>query len=263
LSPSAAARWTAAQRVRVARTRPATPGADLDGERRLYDDVAGRAPVVPVGRVGDLRLRTRVVDAEVAAAIGRGIEQIVLLGAGYDGRALRFAAGAIRWFEVDTAAVQADKRGRMRALDLAPSGVIWVSADLETDDLGAALDAAGLDPARPSLFVCESALLGLPLAAAASLSETLRARAEPGSRFVATFAVAPDPTGSRRTLRTATSAATRVLGETRRDELRPGDPEKLMVVTGWHITHTELGHDHLLDRGAHQLMLVCVPRPPP
>jgi methyltransferase (TIGR00027 family) len=262
LSPSASARWTAAQRVRAARTRPATPGGDLDGERRLYDDVAGRGPIVPAGRVGDLRLRTRVVDAEVATAIGRGIEQIVLLGAGYDGRALRFAADSVHWFEVDTAAVLADTRRRMHELDLAPAGVVWVSADLETDDVGAALDAAGLDPARPSLFVCESALVGLPLAVAASLCETTRARAEPGSTLVATFAVAPDPTAPRRTLRTATNIASRALGETRRDELRPGDPEKLLVVTGWHITHTERGPEHMLDRGAHQLVLVCEPRLP-
>ena len=35
-----------------------------------------------------------------------------------------------------------------------------------------------------------------------------------------------------------------------------------MVVTGWHATHIERGVEHLLDRGAYQLVLVCEPRPP-
>jgi methyltransferase (TIGR00027 family) len=245
----------------MARTRPATPGGDLDGERRLYRDVIGSIPVLPAGRVGDVQLRTRVVDAEVAHAIGRGIDQIVLVGAGYDGRALRFAADALRWFEVDTAVVLTDTRNRLGALGVAPAGVAWVDADIERDDLAVVLDAAGHDHARPSLFVCESVLVGLPLPATASLCEGLRARAARGSTFVATFAVAPEPTRPLRTLRTATNAAMRVLGETRRDELRPGDPEKLMVVTGWHATHIERGSEHRLDRAAHQLVVVCEPRP--
>ncbi len=246
----------------MARTRPATPGGDLDGERRLYQDVIGSVPVLPAGRVSDVQLRTRVVDAEVAHAIGRGIDQIVLVGAGYDGRALRFATDGLRWFEIDNAAVLSDTRNRLRSLGLAPAGVAWVNADVEHDDLAAALDAAGHDPARPSLFVCESVLVGLPLAVTASLCEGLRARAAPGSTFVATFAVAPEPTRPLQTLRIATNAAMRVLGETRRDELRPGDPEKLMVVTGWHATHIERGVEHRLDRAAYQLVLVCEPRPP-
>ena len=64
--------------------------------------------------------RTRFVDHEVADALGRGLDQVVLLGAGYDGRALRFGGGPARWFEVDRPATQADKRRRLEALGRAP-----------------------------------------------------------------------------------------------------------------------------------------------
>ena len=75
---------------------------------------------LPVGRPTGIAERTRVVDAEVARAIGRGTAQVVLLGAGYDGRALRFGGGAVRWFEVDLAATLADKRRRLDALGIGP-----------------------------------------------------------------------------------------------------------------------------------------------
>lgn len=156
------------------RTRPATPNGDLDGEHRLYRGVAGSSAVLPAGHRGDLHLRTRVVDAEVARAIGRGTDQIVLLGAGYDGRALRFAAESVRWFEVDSAALLADKRRRLSALGLAPAGVTWVGLNVEIEDLSAALGAAGHNASRPSLFVAESVLVETTLAVSATVCSTLR-----------------------------------------------------------------------------------------
>ena len=136
--PSLQARWVAAQRLRLERTRPSTPGGDVEAERRLYRAVAGGVSV-PVGRSSALAQRTQVIDAEVARALGRGTAQVVLLGAGDDGRALRFGGGAVRWFEVDRPAAQADKRRRLHALDIATTGTTYVGLDLLADDLGAAL----------------------------------------------------------------------------------------------------------------------------
>jgi methyltransferase (TIGR00027 family) len=245
----------------MARTRPATPSGDLDGEQRLYRDVAGSSALLSIGHRGDLDLRTRVVDAEVARAIGRGTDQIVLLGAGYDGRALRFAADSVRWFEVDSAALVTDKQRRLRTLGITPASVTWVGLNVETEDLSAALDAAGHDASRPSLFVAESMLVETTLGVSATICAALRAQAAPGSTLVATLAVAPEATRPLQALRSASGAFSQLVGAARRDELRPGDPQKLMVVTGWHVTHAERGHDHLLDRGAHQLVFVCEPNP--
>jgi methyltransferase (TIGR00027 family) len=258
--PSVTARRVAAHRARLERTRPSTPGADLEGEHRLYRDVSGMF-ALPVGRPTGIAERTRVVDAEVARAIGRGTTQVVLLGAGYDGRALRFGGGAVRWFEVDLAATQADKRRRLDALGSRAAAVSYVPLDLMVGDLGAALDAAGHDGAAPSLFVCEGLLAYVTLEAAASLCGTLRARAPHGSVLVAGFLVAPEPDPVARALRSTTEGLLRVLGEPRRNEFRPGDPEKLMVVTGWRVTHSESSAESRVDRGSHTLILVGEPGP--
>ncbi len=232
----------------------------MEGERRLYHDVAGRL-AGPLGRSTATAERTRVVDSEVARALGRGVDQVVLVGAGYDGRALRFGSAAVRWFEVDLPTTLADKRYRLDALGLSPPSVTAVGIDLRRADLGAALDAAGHDPGAPSLFVCEALLSGLTLEETASLCDTLRARAPAGSALVADFWVSPEPGAAARVLRSATDASRAVIGEPRRTELRPGDPDKLMVVTGWHVVHATPAAASRIDRGSHTVVLVCEPDP--
>jgi len=258
--PSLEARWVAAQRLHLARTRPSTPDGDVEAELRLYRAIAGRVSV-PVGRASALAQRTKVIDAEVARALGRGTTQIVLLGAGDDGRALRFAGGATRWFEVDRAQVQTDKRGRLSALGIATPGTSYVGLDLLTEDLGPALQAAGHDADVPSLFVCEGVFDPLTLEATASACAALRSRAAADSVLVATFSVVPEGSGPARALRSATNLVRQVTDEPRRNEFRPGDPEKLMVVTGWRVTHAESSSGRRFDPGAHMRILVCEPDP--
>lgn len=258
------ARWVAAQRLRLEHTRPSTPAGDVHAEHTLYRDIAGGV-TVPVGRSSVLARRTQVIDAEVARALGRGTAQIVLLGAGYDGRPLRFGGGAARWFEVDRPATLADKRRRLSMRGGAATAAIAVGVDLLADELaddpGVALDAAGHDPAAPSLFVCEDLLDSLTLQATASLCATLRSRAAPGSVLVVTVSVVPEGAAPVRALRAATGLLRRAADEPRRHEFRPGDPEKLMVVTGWRVTHAETSPGRRLDPGARVLILVCEPDP--
>jgi methyltransferase (TIGR00027 family) len=254
------ARWVAAQRLRLERTRPSTPGGDVAAERRLYRAIAGGVSI-PVGSSSTLAQRTQLIDAEVARALGRGTTQVVLLGAGDDGRALRFGGGTVRWFEVDRPAAQADKRCRLHALDIATTGTTYVGLDLLADDLGTALEAAGHDAAAPSLFVAEELFDALTLEATASVCSALRGRAAPGSALVATFSILPETGELARTLRAATGLLRQATDERRRNEFRPGDPQKLMVVTGWRVTHAESSAERRLDLGAHVLILVCEPGP--
>lgn len=253
----------AAQRLGLERTRPSTPGGDTDAEHRLYRAVAGGLSV-PSGRSSALAQRTRVIDAEVARALGRGTTQIVLLGAGDDGRALRFGGGAAHWFEVDRPAAQSDKRERLRALDIATTETSYLALDLSAgdgDDLGTALHAAGQQADAPSLFVAEALFDTLTLEATASVCAALRTRAAPGSVLVATFSVTPEAGELTRALRSASGLLRRATDEPRRNEFRPGDPQKLMVVTGWRVTHAESSPERRLDPGAHTLILVCEPDP--
>jgi O-methyltransferase involved in polyketide biosynthesis len=146
-------------------------------------------------------------------------------------------------------------------LGLVGTGTVAVGLDLSRDDLDAALDAAGHDAAVPSLFVCEGLLDSLTLEVTASVCATLRARAATGSVLTVTFSVYPEPGAPARALRSATGLLRQAASEPRRNEFRPGDPEKLMVVTGWRVTHTETTARRRLDPGAHTLLLVCEPDP--
>ncbi|HEX4127868.1 MAG TPA: SAM-dependent methyltransferase [Acidimicrobiales bacterium] len=256
--PLLAARWVAAQRLRLERTRPSTPDGDVDAEHRLYRAIAGGMSV-PVGRASALAQRTQVIDAEVARALGRGTTQIVLLGAGGDGRALRFAGGATRWFEVDRPQAQADKRRRLDALNIVTTGTRYVGLDLLSDDLGDALEAAGHEAGSPSLFISEGLFDALTLEATAAACSALRDRAAPDSVLVATFAVEPPASGPVRALRSATGVVRQATDDPRRNDFRPDDPQKLMVVTGWRVTHAESSAERRLDPGAHMLILVSEP----
>ncbi len=253
--PSVTDRWVAAHRARLERTRPSTPHGDVAGERLLYRDVAGRSTPA-LGPAGPIELRTRVVDAETALALGRGTEQVVVVSAGYDGRALRFGGGPTRWFEVDRPGILADRRRRLGSLGVR-SG--W-SSDVAVERvagalLGPALATAGHDPARPTLFVCEQVALVQSLEETAGILDALRERAAPGSVVVAGFEVAPEVAGVTRAVR---SLRERVSGPGR-DLYGPGDPEKLFVVTGWRVTRAESARAGRLDAGAYAHVLAGEP----
>jgi methyltransferase (TIGR00027 family) len=256
--PSLTARWVAARRAQLARTRSSTPAGDVDGEHALYRDVSG-AFVVSLARPAGIAHRTAFIDGEVAGAIGRGIGQIVILGAGYDGRALRFGGGPTRWFEVDFPSTQADKRRRLDALALAPAHVAYVPLDLMVDDLDAALATAGHDATAPSLFICEGLLPYLTLESSVALLRTLRDRAPVGSVLVATFLAAPEPRDLLLAWRRARDVLFRAIGEPRRNEFQPGDPEKLYVVTGWRVVRAKSGRASRIDRNAEMVILAAEP----
>jgi len=219
---------------------------------------------VPVGRAAALAQRTQVIDAEVARSLGRGTRQVVLLAPGDDGRALRFGGGATRWFEVDRPRTQADKRNRLGALGIVTAATTYVGLDLlhDGDDLDGALEAAGHDADAPSLFIAETALDTVTLEAKAWICRALRERATADSVLVAGLTVAPEGSAPARALRSATGLLRQIADEPRRSDLRPGDPEKLMVVTGWRVTHSESSVGRRLDPGARMVILVCEPGPP-
>ena len=258
--PSFTARWIAAHRAGLAGSRPCTPTGNPEAERRLYAGMGSglRLPgLAPTGLVE----RTHFIDNEVARAIGAGIEQVVIIGAGYDGRALRFGGGMTRWIEVDYPATQADKRQRLAALGIEPGpAVAYAGLDLLRDDVATALDAAGHDPGAPSLFICEGLLAYLPLEVCAGLSETLRARATAQSVLALNVRVVAPAGQLTQVWRRSLDQLFARLGEARRVNFEPGDIEKLLTVTGWRLVRSQTSGGHRLDRGtASGLVLAAQP----
>ncbi len=101
--------------------------------------------------------RTRLIDDLAEASLRSGVEQVVLLGAGFDARAYRMAAMAgATVFEVDHPATSAAKRQQVEsALGSLPSHVRFVPIDFNVEPLPSTMTAAGFESRRPTLFVWE------------------------------------------------------------------------------------------------------------
>jgi methyltransferase (TIGR00027 family) len=137
--------------------------------------------------------RSRFTENQLALAAARGTAQYVILGAGLDSFACRSElAGRLRVFEVDHPATQQRKRALMAAAGLAePPTLTWVPVDFETDELIAALTAAGLDPAAPA-FVSWLGVTMYLTAEAIGATLTSLSRLAPGSELVTDYMLTAD-----------------------------------------------------------------------
>jgi methyltransferase (TIGR00027 family) len=236
--PSRTARHVAQRRSRL--DRPAGPDGDPGADQRLEASLGGprRLGRVRVPRAAGVPMaaRTAFYDGMVQSSLADGIDQVVVLGAGYDGRALRFAAPGVRFFEVDHPATQADKARRLAEVGADLSGVHLVPADLAREDLGAVLAAAGFGADRPALFLCEGLLPYLTGAQGERLLQAAHDTSAPGSRFAVDFSVRPASIPwLARAIRGGVDVVLRAAGEPRRSEFGPGDPEALLARTGWTV----------------------------
>src|SRR4051794_41452471 len=85
-----------------------------------------------------MAVRSRLAEDELADAVGRGVMQYVVLGAGLDTFAYRnpFQGSGLKVFEVDHPATQAWKRGRLEEAGIAvPDSVRFVPVDFERQKL--------------------------------------------------------------------------------------------------------------------------------
>lgn len=141
---------------------------------------------------GALRARAAMMVARTVAvddAIRAGAApQVVILGAGLDGRAWRMSElrDAIV-FEVDHPDTQRDKRARVSTLKQAARDVRFVPVDFERDDLEAALAAAGHDPARPTTWVWEGVVMYLERKDIEATLKVITRRSPPGSQLIVVY----------------------------------------------------------------------------
>jgi methyltransferase (TIGR00027 family) len=172
--------------TRAGLDRPHSPGGDPQAQARLCE---GMRPA-PVERLRPmLAARTQFFDQAVLTALAAGTGQVVICGAGYDDRALRFRTPGVRFFEVDQGPTQADKARRLAALDTDLTGLTLVTADFRHDDVGEVLAAAGHDRERATLSLCEGLLVYLDQPTLTGLLTGLAARSAPDSTLIASLAV--------------------------------------------------------------------------
>jgi methyltransferase (TIGR00027 family) len=147
---------------------------------RLFDDpyaasfaAAGTEAAESTQRYLDLpcfregvRLRTRFIDDAVRDALAAGIDQVVILGAGFDARGMRMpeiAARGAKVFEIDTPDQLARKKEILAAAGYeVASNVAYVPFDFDAMDLEASLpdklEAMGFRRGGGAVFVWEGVI---------------------------------------------------------------------------------------------------------
>src|SRR5512139_1939686 len=103
---------------------------------------------------GFLAARDRYIDDVLQNSLSEGLQQLVILGAGYDSRAYRLNLAGVNVFEVDHPATQADKLAKLQtSFGKIPEQVTYVPVDFNTQTLERCLLESGYDPKRKTLFI--------------------------------------------------------------------------------------------------------------
>lgn len=132
--------------------------------------------------------RTSWIDQTITDVLDQSMEQVVILGTGYDTRAYRLEALAGRTvFEVDHPDTQAQKRMALGRAGIEPvSDLRFVATDFNLGNLEIAIASAGYQRSLPTLFLWEGVTNYLNDTA---VDATLRwcARASEGSHLIFTY----------------------------------------------------------------------------
>jgi methyltransferase (TIGR00027 family) len=135
-----------------------------------------------------MALRTAAIDKAVRDAITAGATQLVILGAGYDGRAWRMSElRGVRVFEVDHPATQDDKRARVRQLPAPIGNVSFISIDFARDALDTVLDRAGHDRSSPTCWIWEGVVMYLTRDVMRATLASIAGRSAPGSTLIVNY----------------------------------------------------------------------------
>lgn len=132
-------------------------------------------------------VRTRFIDELMERAIRGGATQLVILGAGFDTRAHRFAellkdASVI---EIDYSTTQEYKKRRVEAvLGGAPANVVYAPIDFARESLRDVLRNAGFQPRRKTYYLCEGVSMYVPEEGIKQTLRAIAAESAPGSTLL-------------------------------------------------------------------------------
>ena len=142
---------------------------------------------IPIAMLTSMMIvRTRFIDQALQRAVANGVTQVVMLGAGFDSRAYRFAdlLQHCRVVEIDAPPTQEYKKRRViEALGKLPDHVHYAPINLAEQSLSRVLEACGLRKEEKTFFIWEGVTMYLPEQSIRSVLETV-AQYAPGSTLV-------------------------------------------------------------------------------
>ncbi len=144
-------------------------------------------PTRPLKVMSVMAVRTEFFDRTLDDACDR-LQQVVVLGAGWDTRAWDERWSHLKFFEVDAPATQQEKREALASAGVDASHVTFVPVDFNETSWLPAITDAGFDPTRPTYILWEGVSMYLDEAV---IRETLQAVAGLGAGSVIAFDYLP------------------------------------------------------------------------
>jgi methyltransferase (TIGR00027 family) len=184
--------------------------------------------------------RTKYIDAVFRQALSDQFAQILIFGAGFDTRALRFQEKArqTRIFELDAHTTQEAKIGQYqkRRLNI-PSNLVFIAIDFGKELLPDKLDMAGFHKDRKSLFILEGLLMYLEPESVHTTFQTIREYAGTGSLVVFDY-IQTSVLRHEKTLYGESGIAQSVLkaGEQWRFGIEPVEIEQFVMAYGFEVS---------------------------
>jgi len=154
------------------------PGLRAAVEKGDYHALLVRAGLRPTQ--GHIVMRARFAEDALAAAVARGVRQLVVLAAGLDSSCVR-RDPRVCVIEVDHPASQRAKRDRLAALGAPLDGVEFLAVDFEREELAAALARSSLDRTRPAFVTWIGVSMYLPVPIGLATLAQIRASIAAGS----------------------------------------------------------------------------------
>ncbi len=141
------------------------------------------------GIIGSLLCRARYIDDVLHDAMKGGVEQVVVLGAGFDSRAYRIPGiDRLSVFEVDLQTPQTQKKKRLqRLLGNLPSHVTFVPIDFNRQVLGDVMLTAGFRTDAKTFIICEGVTQYITAEAVDATLRFVSGNTPAGSKIVFTY----------------------------------------------------------------------------
>jgi methyltransferase (TIGR00027 family) len=220
--------------------RTATP----ERAYRLFRHASG-------GLIDHVALRTAVIDERVREGIANhNARQLVILGAGFDGRAYRMRELADSVvFEVDYPSTQELKRKKAQQLELAARELRYATCDFETVSLDEALRAVRFDAAAPSVWIWEGVTMYLPEPAILGTLALLERLAATGSTLIISY-ITPAMTQGTPWVGRIGAQALRSLSEPIRFVATPEAMQRLLAARGFEAVSDVLPREKAAHYGA-------------
>lgn len=134
-----------------------------------------------------LASRTRYIDDTLSACLDGGLQQLVILGAGFDSRAYRFeqVKEQVKVFEVDHPATQAIKLAKVNEIfGSLPDHITYVAIDFDTESLEKRLTECGYSERLKTLFIWEGVVYYITDEAIDGTLDFIAKHSSPGSSVI-------------------------------------------------------------------------------